>query len=304
MAFDASQINDARLNALYNALDEEGELRKSMVRQIATVVPKSQIPTKAAKMKVLDIRNVAGSTDLGYGDFDAASTEVDTQLNDRSYDIEKISGKKTYARGLEGDVLFQKIKQNYMPDLDGDIKVTEDSHLATILKAGGSSANSDDVSNTDLSAGSNEVWSDEASDPLNQLKDGRDATMGNELILGSNKAFELKMHPQLQSATGMKYLTSEALADYLSSFLDIPNVWIEDKYFHNGVHTATLNVDQVFKDVAYIGRKGNILFLDWEGQQFETDADIDTDVATFVGRSFSDIITVDPNLGMAFVDVA
>jgi len=307
MSFDPSQINDARTKEVYKGLKEDGKLKISMVDLLCQKVPASAIPGHEGKIKSLDFQAMAAATGLnGFGALDAEADEMSTPMSDRDFKIQKIAKFKSYARGLDGDALFAKVKESFVPQLDNQIKYEQDAELNTILTgAGTSGTNAQDVTVRNLSAGSNEQWSDDTnSDPLGDLRSAVQDSLADTVYLGITKANNLRDHAQFQSQTGFKYATSSQLASFLEDYLMVDRVVIGAKVYQDGAQTDASNLSYMSKDAACVFNSANLLYLDWKGAEFETDDIVKSNVRELHMRIHGAIVVVSADYFIAFDDVA
>ena len=306
MPFDATQINDARTREVYKGLKEEGKLKTSMVDIVCSVVPSSGIPGHAGNIKTLDFQAIFAPNDgSGFQALNAAAEELTTPTSDRPYQVQKIAKFKEYARGLNPDQLFQKIKESFVPHLSEAVSYDRDAELANVLMGSGTATgNAQDVTVRQLSATANEPWSDPASKPLDDLRSAVDDCLGDMVIIGKTKANQLQDHPDLQSATGMKYITAGQLAGYLEGFLMVDRVIIGKHVYQGGSQVAAADVKYVAADAACVTNSANILYLDWIDAEFETDVNVSTNVEQLHMRRHGSIVTINPIYTIAFQDVA
>jgi hypothetical protein len=306
MAFNTAQIADARTTEVYKGLADDNKLKISMVALLCTKVPKSAIPGHTGKMKTLDFQSMAAATGLtGFTTLDADAEELSTPMTDRDYSIGKIAKFKAYARGLDGDKLFVKIKESFVPHLDNQVKYEQDAELDTVLSGAGTAAtNAQDVTVRQLSLAAGEQWSDAGSDPLGDLLSAVQDSLADTVFLGTTKANELRNHAQFQNQTGWKYATASQLASYLEDYLQVNRVVIGNKVYQDGAQAAAANLEYLGKDRCAVFNSANLLYLDWEAIEFETDDIVKSNVRELHMRVHGAIIVVNPMYFIAFQDVA
>ncbi|QDG49306.1 hypothetical protein FIV42_00715 [Persicimonas caeni] len=306
MPFDQTQINDARAKEVYKGLKEEGELKTSMVDVMCQKVPKSAIPGIEGKIKSLDFQAIVATNSLsGFRALDATSEEMGTPVSDRDFKIQKIQNHKSYARGLEGDQLFQKIKESFVPHLDTQAAFEKDFELNTILSGSGTAVtNAQDVTVRQLSAGASETWDDPNSDPLGDLRSAVQDSLADTVYLGTTKQNQLQDHDQFQSQTGWKYATSSQIASFLEDYLKVQRVILNDVVYQNGAITDTADVKRLNADQACAYNSANLLYLDWSDMEFVTEDVKSDNVRKLHGIVHGSIIVVVPDFFIAFQDVA
>ena len=307
MAFDGSQINDARANEIYRGLKEDGSLTTSMVSQLAQKVPSSGIPGHEGLIKRLDFQAISPTNNLsGYGSMDANGEEMATPVSNRAYKIQKIHKYKEWALGLEPDQLFQRIKESFVPHLKTQVEYEKDAELDTILSgAGTSGTNAQDVTVRDLSAGSNEQWSDATnSDPVGDLRSAVQDAKGDTIFLGRTKANNLLDHDDFQKLTGFANPGMTALANHLIDVTGADRVVIGNKIFQNGAISAAASLDYISADRAAVFNSANLLYLETEDMKFVTEDVELSNVRRLHGVHHGSLIVVDPLNFIVFDDVA
>lgn len=306
MPFDATQINDARAKEVHKGLKEEGALKTSMVDIMCQKVPKSAIPGIEGKIKSLDFQAIVATNNLsGFRALDATSEEMTTPVSDRDFKIQKIQNFKSYARGLDGDQLFMKIKESFVPHLDAQAAYEKDAELKTVLSGAGTAVtNAQDVTVRQLSAGATETWDNDASDPLADLRSAVQDSLADTVYLGTTKQNQLQDHPDFQSQTGWKYATSSQIAGFLEDYLKVDRVILDDVVYQNGAITAAADVKRLNADQACCYNSANLLYLDWSDMEFVTEDVKSDNVRKLHGIVHGAIVVVTPLFFIAFQDVA
>lgn len=306
MSLDQSQIADSRAREVFKGLNEEGKLSTPLTDIYCTRVPASAIPGWSGKIKKLDFQAMAAASDLsGFQALDAESEKLETPISDRVFEIGKIQKHKEYPRGLDGDELFKKIKESFVPHIDTQVTYEKNAELATVLTGQGTdTTNAQDVTVRQLSAGSNETWDDPDSDPLGDLRSAVQDSLADTVGLGTTKQNQLQDHEQFQSQTGWKYATSSQIAAFLQDYLKVRRVILEDMVFQNGSATDTADVQRLNADVACAYNSANLLYLDWSDMEFVTEDVKGNNVRKLHGIVHGAIIVVNPLWFIAFEDVA
>lgn len=297
-------LGPSRINAIASA--QPRLFDQFLTAQIAEIVERDLIASKEGILpheivqNVLPLATTAADVKVGFN-VDAFEREVN--FGNRAYDCDRFAERRGYSQHLANDRLYNAVKNTLVPSIRRDVTYAVDSLLMTILSGAGTALTSRDI--TSVAVGT--AWKTGATytgAPMADMMDAVNKTSG-DLVYLSDAAYQLlAQHPQINDANtgsngGTAWMSRGDLADKLKSVLGVNEVWIGNRLYHNGIESAAYNPALTPSGlVAYVGRKANIQFIPFSGEDLMLKEYVDEpkSKAYVQGEMVADVITVSPAL--------
>lgn len=297
---DFKPLGSERISML--AEDTDSKHKAALYTSIVNEMPRSSVSAMEGTLSriPMQFRRPTNARTSGPIGMNADTPLGEVTIAARNYKIERFSKGLPYNTSLQGDSVFDQVKNELLPITNEQVTYDIDSLLLTILAGTGAAERSRDVTTVDQSSAK---FDSDATDVLGILGDAAENTGADFMFLSTDMARAFQKHAQFkeQSKSGISARASiSAVVEVLMDHVGVREVIVGNRLYQDGSPHFALDINRAASGICYLAPKANLVKVPWKDMYSDEYEDRSKNQIVVRTEAYMDFIVADPGLSKSF----